>query len=84
MPDTGYGEEILRATLCRDAVRCLEEGEPAPEAAERAIERLEGRFRGRGGIILIDREGRIGYARNTPRMTVAGIAYARDRFVSLE
>jgi len=68
---TGYGEEILRATLCRDAVRSLEEGESAPEAAERAIRRLDHRFRGNGGIILLDRQGRIGHAHNTPRMALA-------------
>jgi beta-aspartyl-peptidase (threonine type) len=68
---TGYGEEILRATLCRDAVRSLEDGEPAPGAAERAIRRLDERFHGNGGIILIDRQGRIGHAHNTPRMALA-------------
>ena len=80
---TGYGESILRATLCRDAVRLLEDGKPAPMAAEASIARLGLRFEGRGGIILIDRQGRIGHAHNTPRMAVAGRAAGIEPFASV-
>jgi beta-aspartyl-peptidase (threonine type) len=69
---TGYGESLLRATLCRDATRLLEEGAGATEAAAASIRRLEERFDCHGGIILMDREGRIGHAHNTPRMALAG------------
>jgi beta-aspartyl-peptidase (threonine type) len=68
---TGYGEAILRATLCRDAVRLLDEGADPAVAARGSISRLETRFQGHGGLILIDHEGRLGHAYNTPRMAVA-------------
>jgi L-asparaginase / beta-aspartyl-peptidase len=68
---TGYGEAILRATLCRDAVRLLDEGADPALAARGSIARLEARFQGHGGIILIDHDGRVGHAHNTPRMAVA-------------
>lgn len=80
---TGYGEAILRATLCRDAVRLVEEGRPAPAAAEQAIARLGLRFAGRAGIILIDAAGRIGHAHNTPRMAVGGMAEGAPPFAAV-
>jgi beta-aspartyl-peptidase (threonine type) len=79
---TGYGEAILRATLCRDAVRLLEEGRPAAAAADDAIARLGLRFGGRAGIILVDRAGRIGHAHSTPRMAVAGRRDGEPPFAS--
>jgi L-asparaginase / beta-aspartyl-peptidase len=80
---TGYGEDLLRATVCRDAVRWMEEGAAADRAASDSIQRLEQRFQGRGGIILVDQKGRIGHARNTPRMAVAGRRAGQEAFVSL-
>lgn len=80
---TGYGEAILRATLCRDAVRLLELGRAPEGAAEEAIARLEERFQGRAGIILIDRQGRIGHGHNTPRMAVAGRRGSGPPFASV-
>jgi len=81
---TGYGEALLRATFCRDAVRLLEEGEDPERAANAAVARLETRFAGRGGIVLIDRQGRIGHAYNTPRMAVALRADDRPAYVSVD
>jgi beta-aspartyl-peptidase (threonine type) len=81
---TGYGEEILRATLCRDAVRLLEDGGHPDRAARDSVARLETRFAGRGGIVLIDREGRVGHAYNTPRMAVAHIADDSPLYASVE
>jgi beta-aspartyl-peptidase (threonine type) len=46
--------------------------EATPEAvAKEAISYLHRRLQGHGGIILIDRRGRIGVAHNTPRMAWA-------------
>jgi len=81
---TGYGEAILRATFCRDAVRLLEDGVPPGRAARDAVARLETRFAGRGGIVLIDRQGRIGHAYNTPRMAVASVADDSPHYVSVQ
>ena len=68
---TGRGEEILRVTLARQAIAFLEAGLPPAAAAERAVALLEKRVGGRGGIIVIDREGRFGWAHNTPYLARA-------------
>jgi beta-aspartyl-peptidase (threonine type) len=81
---TGYGEAILRATFCRDAVGLLEAGNDPGAAARDAVARLEARFGGRGGIILIDRRGRIGHAFNTPRMAVACVTDDSPPYASVE
>jgi beta-aspartyl-peptidase (threonine type) len=71
---TGIGETILRACLSARAVDRLET--EAPEvAAKRAIDVFAERFGGSGGIILVDRLGRLGIANNTRTMTHA---YARS------
>jgi len=80
---TGYGEALLRATLCRDAARMMEDGVPATDAAAASIERLQTRFHGHGGIILIDRDGGIGHAHNTPRMALAGRLEGQEPFSSV-
>lgn len=61
---TGYGEAIILTGLCREAVRSL--GSAAPMiVARRAITDLLGGATADGGIILVDRRGRIGFAHNT-------------------
>lgn len=79
---TGWGESILRAALASDAVRRLrpvlgpdgeEPGSGASihpsRAARAAILWFQQRVGGLGGVILLDREGRAGWAFNTPRMS---------------
>ena len=46
-------------------------GDLAMRAAREAVRVLAERGRGTGGLILLDREGRPGYAFNTPRMAYA-------------
>ena len=71
---TGHGESIIRLLLAKRAVDYLQEGVEAPTAAEMAISDLEDeRIGGSGGIILIDRWGKIGYARNTTHMPVCSV-----------
>ena len=71
---TGDGETIIRLLLAKRAVGFLEEGSDAQSAAEIAVDYLEDeRVPGTGGIILIDRWGNIGYARNTTHMPVCWI-----------
>ncbi|MCD4786040.1 MAG: isoaspartyl peptidase/L-asparaginase [Candidatus Eremiobacteraeota bacterium] len=65
---TGWGEQIMKICMCKTAVDFLSEGLDPMEAARRAVEVLETRVDGSGGIILIDSKGRIGHAYNTPRM----------------
>ena len=71
---TGHGEEIARVTLCREAVRRLEAGEDPQAAAGAAVEALERETGGDAGIILADREGRVGSAFNTDLMQTATAA----------
>jgi len=66
---TGNGEAIMRVVLTKTAVELLRAGRHPVEAARAAIGILE-RW-GEGGIILIDRQGRVGHAHNTPFMSAA-------------
>jgi beta-aspartyl-peptidase (threonine type) len=71
---TGWGEGIMRVVLAKAAIDRLADphaGAGASAAARWAIQYLEDRIGGLGGIILLDRCGRIGHARNTPRMAFA-------------
>jgi beta-aspartyl-peptidase (threonine type) len=68
---TGDGEAVLRLCLGKMAVDLLR-GRAHPEEAARSVIRTMGtRLGGTGGIILVDRGGRLGFARNTRTMTWA-------------
>lgn len=68
---TGAGEDIARVTLSRLAVRYLEEGAIASEAADRAIERFEDLTGSTAGIVVCDAEGSPGSAYNSDAMQTA-------------
>jgi len=65
---TGWGEPIMKLVLGKWAVDRVAAGVSPEQAAQAAIDYLYSRLGGHGGIILLDREGRIGLAHNTPRM----------------
>jgi beta-aspartyl-peptidase (threonine type) len=67
---TGHGEAIIRVVLAKSAVDLLKRGLDSQSAAEQAIELLAAKTESTGGLILIDRQGKIGYARNTAHMPV--------------
>jgi L-asparaginase / beta-aspartyl-peptidase len=67
---TGIGEAIMKATLCREAVRMLAR-RSAAQAAIASIEMLERTVGGEAGIIIVDRRGRVGFAHNAQAMDVA-------------
>jgi beta-aspartyl-peptidase (threonine type) len=67
---SGDGEKISRVTLATRAMQRIEAGDEPRVAAESALERLR-RLDGEGGIIAIDRAGRIGWAHNSPDFAVA-------------
>jgi beta-aspartyl-peptidase (threonine type) len=75
---TGHGEAIMRIVMARDAVRLLQNGMDPGEAARMAVVTLEELTGSTGGLILIDRHGRIGYARNTTCMPVCSIMNSGD------
>ncbi len=70
---TGHGEDFIRLLLARRALDSLAGGLSAQAAASRAIRLLAERTGGYGGLILLDAQGRVGYARNTPSMAHAFI-----------
>lgn len=67
---TGWGESIMKILLSRTACDLLQT-HSVDQAAKLAIERLGDRVSGWGGIILIDRNGAIGFAHNTTKMAFA-------------
>ena len=70
---TGHGEAIIRVVLAKSAVELLKDGADPQSAAQKAVELLLNKTGSTGGLILIDRQGKIGYARNTPHMPVCAI-----------
>lgn len=68
---TGWGESIIKVLLAKTATDLIGAGHSPTEAAHRAIEVLAKRVGGLGGCIVLDAEGRVGFAFNTPRMAYA-------------
>jgi L-asparaginase / beta-aspartyl-peptidase len=67
---TGHGELIIPLVWSKTAADLTANGLPAQHAAEDALGQLE-RIGGRGGMIIVDAEGRIGVVWNTPHMAFA-------------
>ncbi|WP_158055688.1 isoaspartyl peptidase/L-asparaginase [Halorussus halophilus] len=68
---TGAGEDIAKTTLTRRAVRHLESGHSAQEAADRAIEEFAELTGSSAGVIVLDRDGTAGSAFNSEQMQTA-------------
>jgi beta-aspartyl-peptidase (threonine type) len=64
----------MRVGLALRAVDAITSGIGPAEAAQQAVRILESRTQGRGGIILVDFKGELGYAFNTPHMAYAYLA----------
>ncbi|MDH3442629.1 MAG: isoaspartyl peptidase/L-asparaginase family protein, partial [Deltaproteobacteria bacterium] len=67
---TGNGEAIMRVVLAKSSLEILHNGADPQTAATQAVALLAEKTGGSGGLIIIDREGRIGYGRNTTHMPV--------------
>jgi beta-aspartyl-peptidase (threonine type) len=68
---TGWGEPIMKLVLGKWAVDRVAEGNTPQQTASMAIEYLQQRLSGHGGIILLDPSGRVGIAHNTSHMAWA-------------
>lgn len=75
---TGHGESALRVCLANSAVDMLRLRTHPEEAARAVIRSMATRVGGLGGLILVDRFGRIGLARSTPSMIWAAVGERID------
>ncbi|MBD1916696.1 MULTISPECIES: isoaspartyl peptidase/L-asparaginase family protein [Cyanophyceae] len=71
---TGDGESIIPVVLAKTAIDGLAGGSHPDQAAQRAIDTLVARVEGEAGCILLDRQGRMGWAYNSSDMAVAYMA----------
>lgn len=71
---TGWGERLMRILTSKTACDFLARGYAAQQAAEATIRLLNDRVAGYGGVILIDTQGNIGLAHNTPDMAYAYVS----------
>jgi beta-aspartyl-peptidase (threonine type) len=65
---TGWGEPIMKLVLAKWSADRVASGSAPEWVSKEAINHLEDRVHGHGGIILLDAAGRFGIAHNTPRM----------------
>ncbi len=70
---TGHGEDIVRVVLARACCERMARGMSAQQAADASIAELGRRVQGSGGLIAVDRQGRVGFAYNTQAMSRAWI-----------
>ena len=68
---TGWGEPIMKLVLAKWTADRIAAGNLPEWAAQEAMSYLKQRVNGHGGIIVLNREGHIGIAHNTPRMAWA-------------
>ena len=68
---TGWGEPIMKLVLAKWAADRVASGNLPQWVAAEAMNYLKDRMSGHGGIILLDSQGRVGIAHNTPRMAWA-------------
>jgi len=65
---TGWGEPIMKLVLAKWTTDRIAAGNLPEWAAQEAMNYLKQRVNGHGGIIVLNPEGHIGIAHNTPRM----------------
>jgi beta-aspartyl-peptidase (threonine type) len=68
---TGWGEPIMKLVLAKWTADRIAAGNLPEWSALEAMNYLQQRVNGHGGIIVLNREGHIGIAHNTPRMAYA-------------
>jgi L-asparaginase / beta-aspartyl-peptidase len=76
---TGWGEPIMKLVLAKWAADRVAAGNLPEWVAAEAMNYLEARVNGHGGIILLDTRGHFGIAHNTPRMAWALRTPAEER-----
>jgi len=69
---TGWGEAMIKVVMAKTVIDILDHNGGDPQAAaEKGIELLRKKVDGNGGVIVLNKFGKIGIAFNTPRMARA-------------
>jgi beta-aspartyl-peptidase (threonine type) len=68
---TGWGEPIMKLVLAKWTADRVSAGNLPEWAAQEAMNYLQQRLNGHGGIIVLNAQGQVGIAHNTPRMAWA-------------
>jgi beta-aspartyl-peptidase (threonine type) len=69
---TGWGEGMIKIVLAKTIIDHMgANGKDPQKAAEYGIDILRNKVDGRGGVIILNHQGRVGYAFSTPRMAFA-------------
>ncbi len=76
---TGWGEPIMKLVLAKWAADRVRNGGSPDAVAQEAMQYLQRRLNGHGGMILLDAGGRFGIAHNTPRMAWAYKSTEREK-----
>jgi len=79
---TGDGESIIPVVLAKTAIDFLSGDRHPDEAAQMAIDALVSKVKGEAGCILIDRQGRVGWAYNSKDMAVAYMTAEMNRIAA--
>jgi len=82
---TGHGEIFIRATAARDVAALMEyAGLDVETAAARVIHERVAGLGGEGGLIAVDRRGRVAFAFNTDVMLRGAVTHASAPFVGID
>jgi len=66
---TGWGEAMIKVVMAKSVIDLMDRNGGDPEKAVKdGIKLLERKTDGRGGLVALNNEGRVGIAYNTPRM----------------
>jgi L-asparaginase / beta-aspartyl-peptidase len=68
---TGQGEGIMRVTLAARVIAAIGTGESPADACFEGLSFMKQRVAATGGMIAVDKDGRLGWARSTPSMAYA-------------
>ena len=58
----------MKLVLAKSGADKVVRGQSPQQAAKQCVDLMKSRLNGHGGMILLDRNGKIGIAYNTPRM----------------
>lgn len=76
---TGDGESIIPVVVAKTAIDLLAGDRHPEEAAQKVIDTLRSKVTGEAGCILLDRQGRVGWAHNSQGMAVAYMTAELDK-----